>query len=71
MTQGEIMQIKDRHSEELLRIPGVHGVAVGQDELVIVCELNKYPELADQLPKEIEGCPVKLVQGGPIYALRA
>jgi hypothetical protein len=71
MTDDEIMQIKDRHSEELLKIPGVHGVGVGKDELLIIGEIQKYPELATTLPKELEGCPVKLVQGGPIYALRA
>jgi hypothetical protein len=76
MTEDEVMKIKDRHSEQLLNIPGVHGVGVGGDEqgrpnLVILCELDKYPGLAAELPKEIEGCPVKLVKGGPIYPLRA
>ena len=74
MTENEAMQIKDRHSEELLKIPGVHGVGVGQDEqgwpvLLIMAEIGRYPDLAAQLAQRLEGIPFKVVEGGPIHTL--
>lgn len=76
MTEDEVFQIKERHSGDLLKVPGVHGVAVGQDEqgrpvLVIIGNPTENPGLVAKLPNEIEGCPVKFVEGGPFQALPA
>jgi hypothetical protein len=74
MTEDEVMQIKERHSEDLLKVPGVHGVGIGQDEqgrpeLIIIGELARHPDLAARLPHQIEGCPVRFVEGGPFQTL--
>jgi hypothetical protein len=67
-SREEAVGIKDRHSDRLLDLPGVVGVGVAEDEggeyaLVVHVESDE-PEVRGQLPDEIEGCPVKVVQTG-------
>jgi hypothetical protein len=71
-TGDEVRGIKRRHSAELLRQPGVSGVGVEKDEagryvLAIHVE-GDDPEVRQRLPREIEGCRVKLVVSGPFRA---
>lgn len=65
--------IKQRHSLNLLKQPGVCGVGVEKDDsgqFVIALHLDSEdPALREQLPKEIEGVSVKLYQSGPFRAL--
>ncbi len=73
LTEEEARAVKSRHSADLLAKPGVSGVGVEKDEdgqFVIVLHLDAdHPEVQQELPKEIEGCRVKLVRSGPFRPL--
>ena len=75
LTEQEAREVKRRHSTELLSKPGVSGVGVETDEegkFVIAVHLDAdYPGVQDQLPKDIEGFPVKFVRSGPFRPLAA
>ncbi len=67
-----IHAVKGRHSTEVLRIPGVSGFGVGQDDdgtqvLVVYVEAGR-PDVAASLPREIEGYPVRVVESGTFRA---
>ncbi|HEX7317885.1 MAG TPA: hypothetical protein VF297_28535 [Pyrinomonadaceae bacterium] len=67
-SREEVAQVKDRHSDRLLDLPGVVGVGVTEDEggeyvLTVHVETDE-PEVRAQLPDELEGCPVRVVQTG-------
>lgn len=69
----EVSEIKRRHAPQLLKQSGVSGVGVEKDEagnyiLAIHLDPNK-PEVRPQLPDQIEGCPVKLIESGPFRKL--
>lgn len=72
-SEDEIREVKRRHSAELLRMPGVCGVGVAKGKdggLVIALHLDTDdPQIAAQLPKELEGHPVEIVQSGPFKKL--
>jgi hypothetical protein len=65
--------VKAKHSPELLQKPGVCGVGVEKDEngnYIIALHLeNDNPRLQAELPKELEGVPVKHLFSGPFRAL--
>jgi hypothetical protein len=68
-TEKEIRDLKQRHSLRLLNQPGVCGVGVEKDETggyVLAIHLNTDdPQILSQLPKEIEGHPLKFLRSGP------
>ena len=68
-TEKEAGDIKNRHSTELLSVPGVCGVGVEKNPdgaFIIVVYLDKdRPGLQNQLPNDIEGLPVEFVISGP------
>jgi len=68
-----ITEVKNRHSGELLRQPGVSGVGTEKDEAgndVISVYLNTDdPEIRRRLPQQIEGYPVKFIFSGPFRKL--
>jgi len=72
-SEAELREVKRRHSEELLRLPGVCGVGVAKGKdggLVIALHLDTDDaEIIGQLPKEIEGHPVEVVLSGPFKKL--
>jgi hypothetical protein len=64
-----IAAIIERHSAELLEIPGVVGVAQGARDgrgVVQVLVARRTPELLARLPAELEGYPVIVVETGEI-----
>ena len=67
--------VKERHSERLLKTPGVWGVGVerGDDRApTLVVHIDPaHSHLRDQLPKQLEGCPVHVVEDGPFQAFEA
>ena len=70
---NDISQVKRRHSDAILKMPGVQGIGVegdenGNDVLAIYVGTNS-PEVTEQLPKEIEGYSVKVVHSGPFRNL--
>ena len=69
LTEQEAHDVKRRHSTELQSKPGVSGVGVEKDEdgqfvLVVYLDTDE-PAVQKQLPKDIEGFPVKFVFSGP------
>lgn len=74
-------EVKKRHEDALMRLPGVVGVGVGlrrrdrfyTDEVAIVVMVtrklppNALPP-AEVLPREIEGIPVDVVESGTLTA---
>jgi hypothetical protein len=72
-TEAEARAVKQRHSLELLRQPGVCGVGVEKDangEFFIALHLDDSdPKIQEQLPKELEGIAVKLLHSGPFRPL--
>jgi hypothetical protein len=68
-TEKEISDLKRRHSLRLLNQAGVSGVGVEKDEAggyFLAIHLNTDdPRILSQLPKEIEGHPIKFLHSGP------
>jgi len=64
-----INAVIERHSEELLEIPGVVGVAQGAHERHTVVQIlveRRTPELLAKLPRTLDGYPVVVVESGEI-----
>jgi hypothetical protein len=75
MPHGDINAVKDAHANELMAIPGVTGVAIGALEegsdrlciLVLVVEVTD--SITSQIPKTLEGHPVRIFVSGEIKPL--
>jgi hypothetical protein len=68
-SEQEALDIKRRHSAQLLGQPGVCGVGVEKDadgEFVLAIHLDATrPSTGASLPDSIEGCRVKQILSGP------
>lgn len=67
----DIVDVKERHEAQLMAIPGVVGVGIGEaaGEAVIVVYVEKRtPQIEQDVPKELEGYPVVVEVSGPIVA---
>jgi len=67
ITEEQARAIKERHSPVLLKMRGVYGVGLQQDEagnhkLVVMADATAE---RTKLPTEIEGLPVSLEETGP------
>jgi hypothetical protein len=64
-TEQELAEVKKRVSARLLSLPGISGVGVQKEpsgEFVLAIHLDAdTPAIAANLPREIEGHPVKVV----------
>ena len=65
--------IRDRHEDDLMRIPGAVGTGIGiGDEpgrpAIIVYVKKMTPEAQAAAPKDVEGVPVKMIQNGGFVA---
>lgn len=73
MPDNDIRSVKQRHSADMLRTPGVSGFGVERDdagnEVLVVHVATSDPGVAAGLPREIEGYPVRIVESGPYRAL--
>jgi hypothetical protein len=74
LTEQEAHDVKRRHSTELQSKPGVSGVGVEKDEagkfVIVVYVDTDDPRVQKQLPKDLEGFPVKFVFSGPFRQFR-
>jgi hypothetical protein len=71
MPTVDIVKVMETYQDELMEIPGVVGVGIGQSEatgerLISVFVDEMTPELQDLLPTELEGFEVKPQVTGPI-----
>ena len=68
-SEQTVLEIKRKHSAELLRQPGVCGVGVEKDDtgqFVLAVHIDPSQPNADRsVPDFIEGCPVKRIHSGP------
>ncbi len=65
--------VRDRHEDDLMRIPGAVGTGVGiGDEpgqpAIMIYVKKMTPEAQAAAPKDVEGVPVKLIQNGGFVA---
>jgi hypothetical protein len=69
-TFDELKKVKRRHAAALLKHSGVCGVDIEQDApggpIITVHLDTKDPAVKEQLPRELEGFPLKFVETGPI-----
>jgi hypothetical protein len=69
---ASISEVKDRHTPELMAIPGVVGVGIGGtagEERIVVYLENGSPELKARIPAELEGYEVVVEVTGTIKPL--
>ncbi|HMQ53570.1 MAG TPA: hypothetical protein PKE64_16035 [Anaerolineae bacterium] len=69
MTAKDIVEVQAKHEAQLMSLPGVVGVGIGECEgkpcLKVLVE-RKTPELERQIPSELEGFKVELEESGPL-----
>jgi hypothetical protein len=70
--QDNILTVKERHEAELMAIPGVVGVGIGERdgaEVIVVYVEDRTAEIDRNVPDTLEGYPVLIEVTGPIIAL--
>lgn len=71
VSEAKAMKVKQRYSAQLLSRPGVSGVGVEKDDhggYVLTVHVDRDdPEIVKNLPRELDGCPVKIVPSGPFH----
>ena len=65
--------VRDRHEDELMKIPGAVGTAIGMSDqpgkpAIEVYVTKMTPQAQAAAPKEVEGVPVKLIENGGFVA---
>jgi hypothetical protein len=69
---GTVKDVLERHSRDIMSIPGVVGTAEGKcggKPCIKVYVEKKTPELASRIPARIEGYPVEIEETGKLKAL--
>ena len=67
-------KVKKRHQDALLRVHGVVGVGVGVSKTGLAPRIEVYvvkdtPKIRREVPDDLEGIPVRIVETGVIHAL--
>lgn len=72
-SEEQAREVKNRHSMELLKIPGVCGVGVqksAENDFYIALHVESDdPRIVGQLPKQLEGLRVETIVSGPFKKL--
>ena len=67
-----IQEVKAKYTDHLLAMPGVVSVGIGRNPdgtlVIIVGVYGPRPDTVRQLPKELEGFPVRAEVTGPVRA---
>jgi hypothetical protein len=72
MSSVKIREVLKRHTDELMAVPGVVGVAEGKclgKPCIKVFVMNKTRELLRQIPQTIEGFLLQIEESGEFQAL--
>ena len=72
MYRRKISEVLKVHTDELMALPGVMGVAEGKSQgkpCIKVFLVEMKPELLKQIPDTIEGYPIKIDESGELYKL--
>lgn len=68
-----IQDVKAKHEERILSLPGVVSVGIGRNpdgaSVIIIGLDSQRPETVKNLPKVLEGYPVRIEMIGPLKAL--
>lgn len=71
--QRDVKQVMESHAGHLMSIPGVVGVALGEladrTPCIQILVVGMTAALRRELPKQIEGHPVALIESGRIRPL--
>lgn len=74
VSNRDINAVMSAHVNELMAIPGVVGVAVGEQDdktpCIQVLVIEKTEEIDRRVPKKIEGHPVSLIVSGQIRPMQ-
>lgn len=74
MPARDINAVMNDHTKELMALPGVTGVAIGQTEdktpCILVLVEKESEELDLKIPKILEGHPVRLLVSGKIVPMK-
>ncbi len=74
MSTVKIREVLKRHTDELMSVPGVVGVAEGEFQgrpCIKVFVMDKTQELLRQIPETIEGFLLQIEESGGFRALGA
>lgn len=66
-----VEQVMARNESQLMSIPGVTGIGIsesGGQTVICIMVIELTPELKAQLPKQLEGVPVKIDVVGEVNA---
>jgi hypothetical protein len=70
MPKRDINAVMEDHTADLMRIPGVTGVAIGALDdgtpCILVLVLKETDSLKVRIPKTLEGYPVTIFESGEI-----
>jgi len=70
MPTRDINTVMEAHTGELMAIPGIVGVAIGENDekkpCILVLIVEEKDEILEKIPKEIEGHPVCPLVSGEI-----
>lgn len=70
--QTSIQDVKSQHESELMAVPGVVSVGIGMDDdgnhVIVVGVDRERPEIQTQVPKAVEGYPVRIEIVGKMKA---
>ncbi len=70
----DINAVMDSHTSELMAIPGVVGVAIGETEdktpCILVLVAEETSDIKGKIPKVLEGHPVRLLVTGEIKPMK-
>jgi hypothetical protein len=74
MAKQTIQDVLKKNTDDLMSIPGVQGVAVGERggrPCILVLVVKKTSEIMTKIPSELEGFPVVVEETGAIRRLGA
>lgn len=72
MAQATIEEVKSKYTEKIMKIPGVIGLGIGEEEgetVIKVFVVKKAEEVQRRVPDRLEGYRVVLMETGTIRAL--
>jgi hypothetical protein len=74
MPKRDINAVMEAHAQELMAIPGVTGVAVGETDegtpCILVLVLDDSVAIKQKLPDTLEGHPVRTLVTGEIIPMK-
>jgi len=74
MPSRDVNAVKETHTQELMSIPGVVGVYVGEldngQPCIGVMVVKRTDALEQKIPKTLEGYPVKVDETGEIKPMK-